>query len=518
MGLFSAAAIDKINKAAAKSKESLPPPSTKRNSRGINDELNRISTDVLDYFKDSKAICITSESELHDYITKAIDSGYAGIDTETTGLDRINDTVVGASLFYPGGVECYIPLKHIVPIFDEPYKGQLTYDQIGKEFKRLEDSNIKLIFANADFDLAMIYKDLKVDLSDRCYYDVILAWRCLKEDELHNGLKPLYNKYVLKGKADPKKFSDFFSPELFPYCKPEIAKLYAANDAKITYELFKWQLPYVTKTHPKCQKANLQSVADLVWNIEMPLIKICQNMHRNGIYLDKSIANTLHNNYHLQYDKELKKLQDMVDEVLANTPYSSTGNVPFVKGSDFNPKSPPHVKHLLYTLLKYPQAGKGGTGKEILHEINTPITNQILKVRSISVLINTFVDKLPNATTPDSRIHARFNQIGANTGRLSSAEPNMQNIPSHAIDIRHMLRATPGSINSVDCKYDNSSNTVSVSLNYCDNVYTKEGEKKVSELAIGDIVKLINNNKEVYRDVKYLEDSSTNPGVRNVIF
>ena len=58
---------------------------------------------------------------------------------------------------------------------------------------------------------------------------------------------------MLKGKGDPKKFSDFFTAQLFPYCKPEVAKLYAANDAKITYELFKWQLPYVTKDHPKCK-------------------------------------------------------------------------------------------------------------------------------------------------------------------------------------------------------------------------------------------------------------------------
>ena len=79
-----------------------------------------------------------------------------------------------------------------------------------------------------------------------------------------------------------------------------------------------------------------------------------------------------------------------------------------------------------------------------MNEINLPVTNQILKVRSLSVLINTFVDKLPNSVARDGRIHGQFKQIGADTGRMSSAEPNLQNIPSHAVDIRHMFRATPG--------------------------------------------------------------------------
>ena len=84
----------------------------------------------------------------------------------------------------------------------------------------------------------MIYKDFKVDTIPAFYYDVILAWRCIQENEKDNTLKGLYAKYVKEGKVDPQKFSDFFPVKLFPYCKPEIAALYAANDARITYELF----------------------------------------------------------------------------------------------------------------------------------------------------------------------------------------------------------------------------------------------------------------------------------------
>lgn len=444
MSLFNSSQMARINEVAERTKQlNKEKPKAVRVST-VNAELNEMSKAVQEYFKDSKAILIRTKDQLHDYVTSCIEAGYAGIDTETTGLDRQNDWIVGASLYYPGGVECYIPMKHLVPIFESPYKGQLSYQEVSEEFKRMENSSIRLIFANADYDLAMIYKDLKVDFCDRFYYDVILAWRCLKENELHNDLKFLYNKYVLKGKGDPKRFSDFFSVKLFPFSDPEIAKLYAANDAKITYDLFKWQLPYVTESHPKCKKAHLEAISRLIWDLEMPMVKVCQNMHRTGMYIDKNVANALKKRYREDYNKEMKKLQDMVQEIIDNSTVSYSGKRPFTRGSDFNPGSPPQVKYLVYDLLQVPKGNSSGTGKEVLNEINLPVTNQILKVRSLSVLINTFVDKLPNSVARDGRIHGQFKQIGADTGRMSSAEPNLQNIPSHAVDIRHMFRATPG--------------------------------------------------------------------------
>lgn len=440
MALFSAAQIEKINAVAAKSKEVLQPPKSVKSS-SINNELNEISARVIEYFKDSPAVLIESASQLHEYVSACIEAGYAGIDTETTGLDRIHDTIVGASLYYPGGVEVYIPCKHLVPIFDEPYKGQLTYQEVQVEFQRLVDAKTKMIFANADFDISMIYKDIHVDFADTCYYDVILAWRCLKENEPDNALKVLYNKYVLGGKGDPKKFSDFFSPKLFPYCKPEVAKLYAANDAKITFELFKWQLPYVTKTHPKCQKNKLEKIADLVWNIEMPMIKVCAMLHRTGVYLDKDVAKVLHDRYTDKKGEAVAKLGDLVQQLINEKDMPVNSKRPFRTGAEFNPNSQPHVKYLINNLLG---STATSTGKDVLEALNFPVTDQILTVRGFVKLLSTYVDKLPNAVAPDQRIHAQFKSIGADTGRMSSADPNMQNIPSHATDIRHMFRATPG--------------------------------------------------------------------------
>lgn len=410
MGLFSQEQIDQINAVAAKSKEVLKPVQGAKSITSVQQELEDSTRKVLEYFRDSPAILITSIEQLHDHVTKAISAGYCGIDTETTGLDRIHDTVVGCSLYYPGGVECYIPNKHRIPIFETYYKNQLSYEDVGRELQRFVDAGTKMIFANADFDLAMIYKDYKVNLIPVFYYDVITAWRCLKEDEPDNRLKTLVWKYLHGMKGDPKSFSDFFSPKLLPYCRPEVAKLYAANDAKITFELFKWQLPYVTKSHPKCQKHHLEKIADLVWNVEFPMVGVCAMMHRIGVYYDMGVRNILKQRYDSQYQIENAKLSDMVQEIIDKSDIVTIQRSPFKLGRDFNEGSPKHVTYLLNSFMNC-QVASGD--KATLKLLNLPVTDQILKVRALGKLLNSFIDKLPDMVGPDGRIHSTFKSIGA---------------------------------------------------------------------------------------------------------
>jgi len=486
MGLFSQDQLDQINAVAAKSKEALKPIQVSKSITSTQHEIDESTRKVLEYFGDSPAILINNVSELHDYVLKAIEAGYCGIDTETTGTDRIHDTIVGFSLYYPGGVEAYIPSKHIVPIFETPYNGQLSYEEIGKELQLFVDAKTKMIFANADFDLAFIYKDFKVDMIDICYYDVISAWRCLKENEPQNGLKQLYAKYVMGGKTDPKKFTDFFSPKLFPYSKPEIAKLYAANDAKITYELFKWQLPYVTKTHPKCQKHHLERIADLVWNIEFPMIKVCALMHRVGVYFDYSVRDVLKLRYDSKYQSENLKLIGIVQEIINNSDAITVQKSPFKTGKDFNEGSPKHVVYLLNNFLNC-QIESGD--KSTLTLLNLPVTNQILKVRALGKLLNSFIDSLPEDVAPDGRIHGTFKALGTDTGRLSAASPNMQQIPSHATDIRHQFRATPAKETVSICDF--SDGVLSITLGSYDSVTVTDNnehwqKKDVIDLCNGD--------------------------------
>jgi len=436
LSLFTPKQESIINAQAVKS-EQLIEPKISVNSKSIKNDLNVMSAKVIEYFQNSEAILITDEIELLNYVDKVIEVGYCGIDTETTGLDRRRDSIVGISLYYPGGKECYIPCKHMLPIFNEPRKNQMTYEQIAPYLNKLVDSKVKLIFANADFDLAMIYNSIGVDLIPAFHYDVILAWRCLKENEKRNGLKELYHKYVLKGEGDAGRFSDFFTPSLFPFCEPEVAKLYAANDAKITYELFMWQLPYITKDNPKCIKNNLQQIADLIWNIEFPLVAVCQEFHRLGIYIDKFVSTQLNRRYEPIYAEELAKLQYMVGELSSNPKYMTKSKKPWYNPSDFNPDSPKHVSYLVYDMLKLDAGKTRSTDKEILNAFKLPITNQILRCRSLNTLINTFVNKLPKEVWKDGRIHCQFNSVGASTGRMSCiGEGMMISMPGGDVPIQ----------------------------------------------------------------------------------
>lgn len=515
MGLFSQAKMDEINAIAEKSKEALKPIKVSKSVTSSQQEIQQSTKAVLEYFKDSPAILITSKAQLHEYVLKAIESGYCGIDTETTGLDRTHDTIVGASLFYPGGVECYIPCKHLAPVFEVPYENQLSYEDVGDELQLFVDAKTKMILANADFDIAMIYKDFKVDLIPICYYDVISAWRCIKEDEEDNRLKALYMKYVKKGKGDPKSFSDFFNPKLFPYCQPEVAKLYAANDAKITFELFQWQLPYVTKTHPKCKKHHFEKIADLWWNIELPMIRVCALMHRTGVYFDKTDNAILKEKYNKKYKEELDKLAQMVQEVMDQADAITLSKSPFKNGAAFNEASPPQVKYLLNNFMHHNiESGN----KETLKDLGIPITAQILKVREINKLLNTFVDKLPREVAKDGRIHATFSSMGAATGRMSSAAPNVQQIPSHALDVRHEFRATPSSNQVIDMNYSEDTSALSVNLSRWVSVTSTRGQIDVEDLVVGDSIKLLEDKQEVWKTIKSISSSNDNNSTKDIVF
>lgn len=426
MGLFTVEDREKIDSAVRKSqKRATKPKTSKKSVESINAEIMESSAAVMDYFKGSDAILIKDSDQLAEYIDDVISAGIAGIDTETTGLDRTKDYVVGMSLYYPDGTKCYIPFKHRVPIFEDLYSGQFEYEVVREQLQRLVDSDVKLVFANANFDLYMIWKDLDIDLCPIFYYDVILAWRCIKEDETQNGLKALYAKYPLRGEGDPKRFSDFFSPELFPYSKPEVAKLYAANDAEITYNLYLWQLPLVTKGSEECKKHKLEHIADLIWNVEFPLVSVIQYIERNGMYIDVDTAKALQSKYHAMYDSEISELQGMVEELLRDSAEFKVtkSRAPFTSSKDFNPRSTKHVQYLLYDLLKLPNIdGKKGTGKDVMHQFSHPIPKKIMTIRSLSTNINSFIDKLPDSVSEDGKIHADFKQCGAATGRMCIAE------------------------------------------------------------------------------------------------
>lgn len=521
MGLFSQNQLSQINAIAEKSRAVAEPQKKTASKKSVNAELLRISNDVLKYFKDSPAILISSKAELHDYVDECISAKYVAIDTETTGLDRIKDTIVGASLYYPGGTECYIPIKHMVPIFEVPYSEQLTYEEVQVEFQRLVDAQIFSEWANADFDLAMIFKDIHVDFLPTVFYDALHAWRTIKENEPKNDLKNLYNKYVLKGKGHPMRFKDFFPPSLFPYCKPEIAKLYAANDAKITHELCWWQIPYVTKDNPKCQKHHFEKIADLFWGVEKPMIEVCQKLHRRGIYVDKYAADMLQKKYGPSLEADKHAIQDdiqvLIDKATVNLPKRPFGSI-----KEFNPNSTPHVQWVVYDLLGL-GAGTGArtTDKDVLSTFNNPLVDKILAYRSLQTLVGTFVDKMPKIVGSDHRVHSTFKSQGAATGRMSSSSPNVQNIPSKHSDIRHMFRGQPAHDITLSCKAEN--NTVSITLFKFSKVKKQIADSQIEmietcDLQINDFVVLKHNGQDAVLSITDIHRHEDNPDMYTLSF
>ena len=299
---------------------------------------------------------------------------------------------------------------------------------------------------NACFDIRFIRDRVGVSLT--CTWDCYLATRLLNENEPSNALKMVHRKYVLNGKEDAFKFDDLFKGISFDLIPVQTAYLYAAHDAIITYELYQFQKPYLTSDDSVCIEHGLQDVAWVFYNIEMPCVAVLADMEDMGVDFDKAYADKLHEEYHRQLDEKterVRKILDMYADDIANYKAKNPGNK---LSEPINLDSPTQIAILLYDVMKIKPVDTDkprGTGEEILTKINNDFTQALLDYRGVGKLINTYIDKLPQCVNPkDGRIHCKFNQYGADTGRMSSSDPNLQNIPSHNKDIRKMFKATDG--------------------------------------------------------------------------
>lgn len=388
---------------------------------------------------------IEAEEELVSYIQACIENGIVAIDTETTGLDPLQDKIVGMSLYTPGKNAIYVPIHHISYVTGIEVEGQLSSQFIASCLQDLVDYNVKIIMYNAKFDLRVIKNQIGVKL--KCYFDCHLAAMCLNENEQH-GLKTLHSKYVLEGKEDEFSFGKLFDGITFDYIPIKTGYIYAARDAIDTYELYEWQLPYLTPGNSLCKEYGLEGPSKVFWEIEMPCIEVLAEMEDTGISLDLDYAHELSEKYHKQEEdnlaefyKILKMYDDRINEYKIKNPVNKLSD-------PINISSPTQLAILFYDILglKSPDPkSPRGTGVEILQQLDNPLCEAILKYRATDKLLSTYIDKLPNCVNPKTkRVHCNFNQYGAKTGRMSSDNPNMQNIPSHNHDIRKMFVASPG--------------------------------------------------------------------------
>lgn len=391
-----------------------------------------------------ETLVIRTEEALSDYIDAILTEGICGVDTETTGLDPVTDSLVGIGLYAPGNKTAYIPVGHISYVTGQKVKNQLPLDVVGKYLSMLQDCNnrpfVDMDFFNASFDIRFIMNATGVRL--KCTHEAYLCARCLNENEASNSLKPLHQKYVLKGKEDAFKFDELMKGLNFAYMPIDTGAIYAAHDPKITYELAEFQRN-IFET-----REDLQDVRWVFENIEMPCIDAVIDLENTGVAFDMEYAQKLHEKYHKILDEKKEnfdKACTMYRDEIAN--YSGKVRL----DDPINIQSVPQLQVLLYDIAKIePPIDKKtkkptrSTSEENLKKLKHPLADAILDYREFSTIVSTFIDKLPDCVKDDGRIHCKFNQYGADTGRFSSNDPNLQNIPSHNKDIRKMFKATDG--------------------------------------------------------------------------
>ena len=421
----------------------------------IYEEVNRV---LGGYTSNTKVI--TSKDELSQYIDEAIRNGIIAIDTETNNsLEPLTCLLMGACIYTPGQLSAYIPVHHTQPDTDILIENQLTELDIKEQFERL--SNTKILMHNGKFDYEVIKCTCNCVLN--IYWDTEIAARILDENELA-GLK---KQYILHIDSTQEKYDieHLFQGIPYAYVKPEIFALYAATDAYITYRLYEWQ-------KEQFNKPGNEKLFDLFMNVEMPVVPVCAEMELYGIEIDKEYAKRLSNKYHKKVDEvnakidaELSKYSDKISAWRLtkeanykerNSKPNKTGEFTYKKSKNEQLENPPQLNSptqlaiLLYDILGTPAQDKKsprGTGEEILQKINLPICDLILEKRGLEKLIGTYIDKIPECVnSKDNRLHAHFNQLGAGTGRFSSSNPNLQNIPSHVKEIRLMFRASDGDV------------------------------------------------------------------------
>jgi len=424
---------------AKSAKTSLP---TIKGGTGIYDRIATISaivTTKLGKYAD-QYVLLRDEASVREYFSAICAYGDGAIDTETDSLNPMLCKIAGVCLYTPGQKPAYIPIGHVSYITGALVKNQVDVEVVRECLEMCKQADVRWYVHNGKFDLRVVKHTLHALI--RCHWDTYLGAKCLNENE-PAGLKALHLKYCDTQDTEALSYEKLFDGIPFTQVPVNVGYLYAAGDPVKTYELAKFQEQWLNE---EC----LPGPYNIFRNVEMPLIPVVAAIEDKGIALDLVYAQELSVKYGEQLVEREKAFFDclIAYEVKIESYKRST---PGHKLSDrISINSPTQMAILFYDILGCVSNDKKkprGTGKKILSSFNLPIAKAVLAYKETSKLLSTYVDKMPKILDPNTgRIHCNFNQFGAATGRFSSSEPNMQNIPSHNKEIRKMFVASPGCV------------------------------------------------------------------------
>lgn len=463
---------------------------------------------ILGKYSDSTQLIRTKE-ELHSYIDKAIENNLIAIDTETdNSLDPITCKLMGPCIYTPGLKNVYIPINHVDITTRELLPDQLTEKDVKEEFDRLKtainDGPVRIITHNGKFD----YEVLKMtsDFEMPVYWDTMVAEKLLDENQKEYKLKVQYREKI---DPDQEKYDieGLFEGIEYAVVEPELFALYAATDAYMTYMLYMNQVE-------RFSRPGHERLLKLFHEIEMPILPISAEMELEGVELDIPYSERLKAKYNdklkvmdEQTAAEVKKYDSVIQEWRVTKEAMETtvknGKLQRSKSEQLktpiNLDSPVQLAILLYDVLKVGVVNKKkprGTGEEELEAIYAKYKLNICKVilerRGLLKLVNTYVDKLPNCVNSfDNKIHAKFDQLGAGTGRFSSRDPNLQNIPSHEKSIRLLFKAS--TVYKDICV--DSESKIQVSDFY--DLHTSDGWLCIKKIQVGSQVETTNGYSKI---------------------
>ncbi|XXK30975.1 DNA polymerase I [Rhodobacteraceae bacterium nBUS_24] len=384
-------------------------------------------------FDHSAYECVTDIEALQRWIEKIQERGTVAVDTETTSLNEMRAELVGISLCVEAGSACYIPLTHKEGAADDLFgsaqlsEGQLPMDAVLAALKPLlESPSILKIGQNMKYDAKIFARHgIRVDPID----DTMLLSYALHGGLHGHGMDALSERYLDHSPIPIKPLLGAGKSAItFDRVSIEDAVPYAAEDADITLRL--WQT-----LKPRLHQSRVTRVYE---TLERPLVPVLAEMEMTGIKVDRDTLSRMSN----AFAQKMAGLEADIHELA---------------GESFNVGSPKQLGEIMFDKLGYEGGKKGktgayATGADVLEDLATihDLPKRVLDWRQLSKLKSTYTDALQDHINPETgRVHTSYVIAGANTGRLASTDPNLQNIPVRTEDgrrIREAFIAEPGKV------------------------------------------------------------------------